>query len=59
MNWQKISCKLEEDDDEKLFKDFKNIAYIRATDGMKAFLDYLKEHKSSHVFKEYFGFDGK
>lgn len=61
MNWQKISCKLEEPDEASIFNDFSNIAEIKAseTSGIKAFLNYLEEHQSSHVFKEYFGFDRK
>jgi hypothetical protein len=62
MNWQKISCKLEEHDEVQKFQNFSNIADIKASSdssGMKAFLNYLEVHHSSHVFKEYFGFDGK
>lgn len=62
MNWQRISCKLEEHDEVQKFRTFSNIANIKAapdSSGMKAFLNYLEEHHSSHVFKEYFGFDGK
>ncbi|XP_046458667.1 RWD domain-containing protein 2A-like [Daphnia pulex] len=62
LNWQKISCKLEEHDEVQKFQNFSNIADIKASSdssGMKAFLNYLEEHHSSHVFKEYFGFDGK
>lgn len=61
MNWQKITCRLEERDSEKKFLIFENIAAIRNSEqsGMKAFLKYLEEHASSHVFKEFFGFDGK
>lgn len=61
MNWQKITCKLEEHDGEKRFETFENIAEIRNSEqsDMKAFLKYLEDHASSHIFKQYFGFDGK
>ena len=61
MNWQKISCKLEEHDEVQKFQEFANIAEIKTSDtsGMKAFINYLEKHHSSHVFKEYFGFDQK
>lgn len=62
MNWQKISCKLEEPDEANIFKEFSNIAEIKTAaeaSGMKAFLNYLEEHQCSHIFKEYFGFDRK
>jgi len=62
MNWQKISCRLEEKDSDRKFQEFSNIvAQVRSGEesDMKAFLNYLKDHESSHVFKELFGFDGK
>ncbi len=61
MNWQKISCKLEEHDEVQKFQTFSNIADIKNPDSssMKAFLNYLEAHHSSHVFKGFFGFDGK
>ena len=65
MNWQKITCKLEEHSNDtegfRKFQGFEDITTIK--DGqqsdMKTFLNYLDRHGSSHVFKEYFGFDGK
>lgn len=65
MNWQRISCKLEEfGDDLTTFRKFKHFEDATAVkDGqqsdMKAFFNYLERHDSSHVFKEFFGFDGK
>lgn len=60
MNWQKITCKLQESDETQKFQGFTNIAEIKASDsGMRGFLDYLEEHQSSHVFKQYFGFERK
>lgn len=61
MNWQRITCRLEEHDSEKKFQTFENIALTRNSDesDMKAFLNYLESHASSHVFKELFGFDAK
>lgn len=61
MNWQKISCKLEEHDEIQKFLHFSNIAEIKLSEqsSMKTFLNYLEEHGSSHVFKELFGFEKK
>ena len=61
MNWQRITCKLQEDAEDQTgwqkFTDFTNITH-KVID-MKAFLHFLESHNSQHVFKEYFGFDGK
>lgn len=54
MNWQRISCKLEEKDDSDKFQGFANITALVTT---KTLPGYLREHQSSHVFKELFGFE--
>lgn len=62
MNWQKITCRLEERDRDQKFEVFANItAQIRSGEDsdMKAFFNYLTNSSCQHVFKVFFGFDGK